>query len=160
MKKIPDQANQPVIRLAEVMIAWKPARDGAPGQIGVCKHPGKGQLRHLPRWVKPGHPTIKTTMASQLMLMIEAWHIACRDGVALADIHTALSAIPEYNDMLAVDFAVQDTRPCRELLEYALPILEQVARDTLTLMPGNTGHKLFDQQQEKIQQIKEALGKP
>jgi hypothetical protein len=41
-----------------------------------------------------------------LKLMIEAWHIACRDGVPLANIHAALSAIPEYNEMLAEDFKI------------------------------------------------------
>jgi hypothetical protein len=38
--------------------------------------------------------------------MVEVWHIACRDGVPLENLHAALSAIPEYNELLAEDFKI------------------------------------------------------
>lgn len=104
------------VRLSNAMIAWNPAwsncpRGGEPGQVGVCKHPDNGQLHHLSMWVKPAshaetYPHDKMDVAAMLQLMIEAWHIACRDGVPLANIHEALSAIPEYNEMLSEDFEV------------------------------------------------------
>jgi hypothetical protein len=40
--------------------------------------------------------------------MVEVWHIACRDGVPLENLHAALSAIPEYNELLAEDFKILD----------------------------------------------------
>jgi len=43
-----------------------------------------------------------------LRLMVEVWHIACRDGVPLENLHAALSAIPEYNELLAEDFKILD----------------------------------------------------
>jgi hypothetical protein len=47
-----------------------------------------------------------TTTEAMLKMMVEAWHLACRDGVPLANIHAALSAIPEYNDLLSEDFQI------------------------------------------------------
>jgi hypothetical protein len=47
-----------------------------------------------------------TQTEARLRMMIEAWHLACRDGVPLANIHAALSAIPEYNDLLSEDFQI------------------------------------------------------
>jgi len=43
-----------------------------------------------------------------LRLMVEVWHIACRDGVPLENLHAALSTIPEYNELLAEDFKILD----------------------------------------------------
>lgn len=110
----PAVVHERLVRLSDAMIAWNPAwstcpRGGEPGQIGVCKHPDNGQLRYLSMWVKPEHPQDREPMASRLKLMIEAWHIACRDGVPLANIHAALSVIPEYNEMLADDFKILET---------------------------------------------------
>ena len=101
-----------LVRLSDAMIAWNPmwgpcSRGGEPGQVGVCKHPDNGQLKHLSMWVKPsGHRGTYDKRTSQLQLMVEAWHLACRDGVPLANIHAALSAIPEYRDMLSEDFEI------------------------------------------------------
>lgn len=113
---IPAVVQKRPVRLFDAMVAWNPAwsicpRGGEPGQVGVCKHPDNGQLRHLSMWVKPSShaencPYNKKDMATMLKLMIEAWHIACRDGVPLANIHAALSSIPEYNEMLAEDFEI------------------------------------------------------
>ena len=103
-------ARQPLVRLSDAMIAWNPAwglcaRGGEPGQVGVCKHPDGGQLKHLSMWMKFKSKDATTTEA-MLKMMVEAWHLACRDGVPLANIHAALSAIPEYNDLLSEDFQI------------------------------------------------------
>jgi|JI6StandDraft_1071083.scaffolds.fasta_scaffold121592_3 hypothetical protein len=100
------------VPISDAMVAWNPTRNiyqrgGEPGQIGVCKHPDKGQLRHLAWWFKAKDEK-DTLKDAKLKLMIEAWHIACRDGVSLSAIHDALSNIPEYLDMLSCDFIVAE----------------------------------------------------
>ena len=40
-------------------------------------------------------------------MMVEAWHLACRDEVPLGNIHEALKIIPEYRALLAADFSVR-----------------------------------------------------
>ena len=112
-------AHQPLVRLSDAMIAWNPtwglcARGGEPGQVGVCKHPDGGQLKHLSMWCNPSrsipegpYPQKEAKHAwTMLRLMVEVWHIACRDGVPLENLHATLSAIPEYNELLAEDFEI------------------------------------------------------
>jgi len=103
----------------KAMIAWNPmwgccSRGGEHGQVGVCEHPDNGQLHHLSMWCHPSNDIPKgpypqkeaVQVWTMLRLMVEAWHIACRDGVPLENIHAALSDIPEYNELLSSDFKV------------------------------------------------------
>jgi len=108
-----------LVRLKDAMIAWNPMwsacpRGGEPGQVGVCKHPDNGQLNHLSMWCNPSNDIPKGPYPQKeaehawtmLRLMVEVWHIACRDGVPLENLHAALSAIPEYNELLSEDFKI------------------------------------------------------
>ncbi len=105
------------------MIAWNPLsrrsfvpKGGKPGQIKVVQHPDTtGVARHLsdtvaPKWAIAHVDLKKDTKADlflRLNLMVEAWHIACRDGVPLKDIHEAFMVVPEYRDLLSCDFSVK-----------------------------------------------------
>lgn len=121
----PDLVGESV-PLERAMLAWNaPWRDVRVGgkrsqiegerlQVGVCYHPDGGHLAHLSMWVFPNQsiredPITKKEARQNLVLlklMVEAWHIACRDGVPLENLHSALSAIPEYRDILSGDFFV------------------------------------------------------
>lgn len=102
------------IALKNAMIAWTPKWLGKPlgRTVAVCKHPDNGQLADLRLWCKFTNGTPKGPYPQKeagetwlkLRMMVEAWHIACRDGVPLTDIHAALSSIPEYKDLLSDDF--------------------------------------------------------
>jgi len=108
--------HPPQIPLAKALIAWNPMwrvtpNGGSPGQIDVCQHPDNGQLRHLGSWAMPSHiyfgrDETKEELVLKLNLLLDAWHIACRDEIPLEAIHSALKKIPEYNEMLSEDFKV------------------------------------------------------
>ena len=94
-----------MIPLKTAMITWRPAYQGEP-DCEVVNHP----LTHYYKWLPFSHGACysdwrkMTATNRKLMLMIEAWHITCRDGVPLETIHNAMMVIPEYRDMLSEDF--------------------------------------------------------
>lgn len=92
------------IALKDAMIAWNP-RPYGDGRIAVIPHPDEGGWTNLAKlsdttgacWCYWGSLSKKARLAE---LYREAWQIACRDGIALPDIHSALSVIPEYRESL------------------------------------------------------------
>jgi hypothetical protein len=111
------------IPITEAMIAWNPGRhrafrkNGKPGQIMIVRHPDTTQIAdHLsdttaPKWDLTAADLKRETKADlflRLKLMVEAWHIACRDAVPIKNIHQAFMAIPEYRELLSCDFSVRE----------------------------------------------------
>ncbi len=100
------------IPLRHGMLAWNSMRDEGsgctPGAVKVILHPDThGQTnRHCLmntvgacNWSNWSSAT--TDKDRMLHLMIEVWHIACRDAVPLENIHDALMVIPEYRASLS-----------------------------------------------------------
>lgn len=115
--------NMNTIPLKDAMIAFNPvnrfisSRGGEPGQVMVVTHPDTHQIsKHLSDTVAPKWDLDRVDLSKssreelflRMKLMVEAWHIACRDAVPLANIHEALLVIPEYRDMLSEDFYVAE----------------------------------------------------
>jgi hypothetical protein len=97
-----------MISLKNAMITWTPAYLGNP-ECKVVEHPDYRYigLRYSTgacySWWKDKKTTNKTR---KLNLMIELWHIVCRDGVPISKVHDALMEISEYQDMLSGDFSI------------------------------------------------------
>lgn len=82
------------------MICWNPIHYSVhPGEVMVVFHREENHLAdHLncsvgacfSEW---GEMSEQNRL---LKLMSEVWHIACRDGVPLKNLHEALTVIPEY----------------------------------------------------------------
>lgn len=102
------------VPLKIAMIGWTPrarfglaSLTGIPGKIIIIpKHnDGRDWFRHFgvtdstgACWVHWPEMTAKERL---MRLFIEAWHIVCRDGVSLKDVHEAFMVIPEYRDSLS-----------------------------------------------------------
>jgi hypothetical protein len=95
------------VPLLHAMLAWNPARCGD-GRIIVIPHPDEdGWTNRLKLsdttcadWTWWATATKQQRLAK---LYIEAWHIACRDGVSIRSIHEALMVIPEYRETMSGD---------------------------------------------------------
>ncbi len=99
------------IQLFRAMLAWNPSAFGEDGRMMVLPHPdGDHWCDRLGLSSTAGaccaHWGAATKQTRLALLMIEAWHIACRDGVPLKSIHAALMVVPEYRETLSEDFAV------------------------------------------------------
>jgi hypothetical protein len=92
--------------------AWNSSGEFGDGRVFVIPHPDKYRLDDrlgLRRttgacWVEEWKNASPTERLARLM--VEAWHIVCRDGVSLKDMHEALLVIPEYRDTLSGDFCI------------------------------------------------------
>ena len=96
------------VPLRKAMVAWNSVWDdhaGEPCKVVVIPWPDKDRwCNHLglantvgacsadPKW---------SDTETMLNLMVEVWHIACRDRVPLENIHNALMVIPEYRETLS-----------------------------------------------------------
>ena len=100
------------VPICRAMYAWNPIgwtgfKGMTPGDVGVCNHPDRGELKDLACWnapfqdvpERPMKPNEAKIVKLQLQMMIDAWYMAYMDGVPLKNIHAALSRIPEYRDL-------------------------------------------------------------
>lgn len=93
------------VPLAHAMLAWNPLPYGD-GRMVVIPHPDSDHWTDRLKlsdttcacWTYWGEGTKEKQLTQ---LFIEAWHIACRDGVRLETIHAALMVIPEYRETLS-----------------------------------------------------------
>ena len=119
LKAIQPNKNNNMHPIKYAMFAWNHGSRTCrtPGFVGVCTHPDRGQLPKTDYWIAPlfDLPTDRPTKAQsdilflKLKLMVEAWHMACRDEVPIENIHKAFSQIPEYLELLSEDFRVSSS---------------------------------------------------
>lgn len=114
------------IPLKDCMIAWNDLRrthlpSETLGKFAVGPRPEKpnSPTYGLRSWlsfnreeIKPchldelGRHVTDEDVGRMLRMFIELWHVACRDGVPLKNIHEAMMAVPEYRITLSSDFAM------------------------------------------------------
>lgn len=97
------------------MIVWVPNTQVFPGygRVAVIKHPDENRVYRRQGFTRSDGACFtfwreRDTAEQQRMLLVIAWQMVVRDGVKAQDVHTALSVIPEYRDMLAEDMPKPD----------------------------------------------------
>lgn len=99
------------IPLKIAMVAWNPVRYETmwkPGKVVIIPWPDEqGWCNRLQVsyttgacWTAWGQWSKKERM---LKLMVEAWHMVCRDDVPPQNIHEAFMVIPEYRESLSLE---------------------------------------------------------
>lgn len=115
-----DKNTQPTesrrdVPLKHAMLLWnrKDDRPYGDGRMEVIEHPEK-DTRTWTLTCSTGACCAEWTQLNTeerlAKLYVEAWHIACRDGVALKTIHEALMVIPEYRETLSGEPFFMDTK--------------------------------------------------
>lgn len=99
------------IPIEKAMILWNPKNEG--GGIKVIRNPERSrEFRHLhcSAGACYAYWAGMTTEQRKTKLLIEAWHIAVRDGLDPKEIHEALMVVPEYREMLSGDMPGEEGR--------------------------------------------------